>query len=260
MMEPPEAVYNRGLSLLGARRPDEALACFDQILAAHPHVVEVLSARALAVKPDHVEALNNRGHALHQLGRADEAMTSFLQALAIRPDFAEASNNLGLALEALGRSDDALARYDEALAIRPDYVDALMNRGNCLMVMYRYEEAQSSYRRVRALEPQNAKARFAICTAQLPVLYDNDEEIDRQRARFEQHLTQLCDDVERRAVSDLAEGFGSHLPFYLPYQGRNDRHLQTIHGSLAYRLVAQRSCGEVFLLSAQELRRPPAAG
>jgi len=44
------------------------------------------------LKPDHVEALNNRGHTLHQLGRADEAMTSYMQALAIRPDFAEASN------------------------------------------------------------------------------------------------------------------------------------------------------------------------
>jgi len=327
MMEPPEAVYNRGLSLLGARRPDEALACFDRILAAYPHVVEVLSARAialaelgqysealatceraiairpdyvdahynkalflqrlgrndealqasqyvlalapthlngltncsallsalgryhealaradaaLAVKPDHAEAINNRGHALHQLGRADEAMSSYLQALAIRPDFVEASNNLGLALEALGRSDDALARYDEALARRPDYVDALMNRGNCLMVMSRCEEAQSSYRKVCALDPQNAKARFAICTAQLPVLYDNDEEIDRQRGLFEKHLNELCDDFERGAVPDLVDGFGCHLPFYLPYQGRNDRHLQTIHGSLGCRLVSQR--------------------
>src|SRR5438093_10851589 len=330
MMEPPEAVYNRGLSLLGARRPDEALACFDRILAAYPHVVEVLSARAialaelgrygdavatyeraiairpdyvdahynkalvlqrlgrtdeallacqrvlalapahlngltncsaslaalgrypealaradaaLALKPDHAEALNNRGHALHQLGRAEEAMASYLQALAIRPDFVEASNNLGLTLEALGRSDDALARYDDALASRPDYVDALMNRGNCLMVMNRCAEAESDYRKVCALEPQNAKARFAICTAQLPVRYDNDEEIERQRALFEQHLNELCDDVARGAVPDLVDGFGNHLPFYLPYQGRNDRHLQMIYGSLGCRLVAQRYPG-----------------
>jgi protein O-GlcNAc transferase len=330
MMEPPEAVYNRGLSLLGARRPDEALACFDRILAAYPQVVEVLSARAialaelgrygdalatcekaiatrpdyvdahynkalflqrlgrldaalsacqrvlalapthlngltnasgllsalgryhealaradaaLALKPDHAEALNNRGHALYQLGHADEAMASYLQALAIRPDFVEASNNIGLALEALGRSDDALARYDDALARRPDYVDALMNRGNCLMVMNRCAEAERDYRKVCALDPKNAKARFAICTAQLPVLYDDDEEIDRQRALFEQHLNELCDDVERGAVTDLVDGFGSHLPFYLPYQGRNDRHLQMIFGSLGCRLVSQRYPG-----------------
>jgi protein O-GlcNAc transferase len=338
MIEPPEALFNRGLSLLGARRSDEALACFDQILVLYPNVVEVLSARAialaelgrysealttydraiairpdyvdahynralvlerlgrseealqacdralahapthlnaltnrsallstlgnhrealasadaaLALKSDHVEALNNRGTALHRLGRNEEALTSYERALAIRPDFAEAGNNLGLALEALGRSEDALARYDETLAIRPDYLDALMNRGNCLMAMNRYEEALQNYRRVRTLDPRYAKARFAICAAQLPVLYTSDEEIDRQRALFEQHLKELRDDYERGAVPNLIDGFGSHPPYYLAHQGRNDRVLQTIYGSLGCRLVAQR-------YPSVPMREPPA--
>jgi predicted O-linked N-acetylglucosamine transferase (SPINDLY family) len=327
MIEPPEVVFNRGLSLLGAGRADEALACFDQILVRYPSVVEVLSARsialanlgrhgealttcdqaiamrpdyvdahynralmlqqlgrveealqacdrvithapmhlhaltnrsallsalgkyqeamtsadmALALKPDHAEALNNRGHVLYQLGRHEEALTSYSQALAVRPDFVEASSNLGLALEAVGRTEDALASYDKALAIRPDYVDALMNRGNCLMAMNRYHEAQDSYRKASSLAPQNAKARFAICTAQLPVLYTSDEEIDRQRALFERHLKTLCDDFERGAVPNLIDGFGCHPPYYLAHQGRNDRRLQTIYGSLGCRLVSQR--------------------
>jgi predicted O-linked N-acetylglucosamine transferase (SPINDLY family) len=195
---------------------------------------------ALTLKPDHAEALNNRGSALHRLGRTEEALSSYAQALAIRPDLAEAANNLGLALDAIGRSEDALDSYEKALAIRPDYVDALMNRGNCLLAMNRYEEAQDSYRKASSLDPQNAKACFAICTAQLPVLYTSDEEIDRQRALFEQHLIELCDDFERGAVPNLVDGFGCHPPYYLAHQGRNDRRLQTIYGSLGCRLVSQR--------------------
>src|SRR5262249_26273625 len=155
------------------------------------------------IKSDHAEALNNRGSALHRLGRTEEALTSYSQALAVRPGFIEASSNLGLALEALGRTEDALASYDKALAIRPDYVDALMNRGNCLMAMNRYHEAQDSYRKANSLDPENAKARFAICAAQLPVLYTSDEEVDRQRALFEQELKALCDDFERGTVPNL---------------------------------------------------------
>src|SRR5262245_35120719 len=84
MMEPPEAVYNRGLSLLGARRPDEALACFDQILAAYPHVVEVLSARAIALAPTHLNGLTNCSALLSALGRHHEALTRADAALAVK--------------------------------------------------------------------------------------------------------------------------------------------------------------------------------
>jgi len=90
MMEPPEAVYNRDLSLLGARRPDEALACFDQILAAYPHVVEVLSARAIAL-PSSAATATHLPHAR--------------ELIAIRPDYVDAHYNQALFLQRLGRTD-----------------------------------------------------------------------------------------------------------------------------------------------------------
>jgi predicted O-linked N-acetylglucosamine transferase (SPINDLY family) len=38
----------------------------------------------------------------------------------------------------------------------------------------------------------------------------------------------------------LADGIGTHQPFYLPYQGRNDRDLQATYGALACRAMAAR--------------------
>jgi predicted O-linked N-acetylglucosamine transferase (SPINDLY family) len=38
--------------------------------------------------------------------------------------------------------------------------------------------------------------------------------------------------------ADLSEAIGSHQPFYLPYQGCNDRELQTLYGSLVCKTLA----------------------
>ncbi len=42
--------------------------------------------RALALKPDYVDAHNNRANALNQLGRLPEALASVEAALALAPD------------------------------------------------------------------------------------------------------------------------------------------------------------------------------
>jgi tetratricopeptide (TPR) repeat protein len=88
--------------------------------------------RALAIKQDYAEALNNRGNALRDLTRLDDALASYEKALAIKPDFVEALYNRGTILKDLKRFADAVASYDQALAIKPDFAEALNNRGNAL--------------------------------------------------------------------------------------------------------------------------------
>ena len=51
------------------------------------------------------------------------------KALALKPDFAETFNNRGNALFELRRHEEALISYDLVLALRPDYVEALHSRG-----------------------------------------------------------------------------------------------------------------------------------
>jgi tetratricopeptide (TPR) repeat protein len=128
-------------SLLGQR--ELALASFD---------------RALAVQPNHAEALSNRGVTLRDLKRFDEALESYDRALTLRPDHAEALSNRGLTLHDLKRFDEALASYDRALAVRPNYAIALFNRGLTLHELNRFDEALASYDRVLALRPEHAEA------------------------------------------------------------------------------------------------------
>ena len=114
--------------------------------------------KALAICPNDVDALNNRGNGLKDLKRFKEALASYDQALAIKPDYAEALSNRGNALKSLNRLEEALASYDKALAIKPNYVDALNNRGAALKHLGRHEEALASYEKALELQPDNFDA------------------------------------------------------------------------------------------------------
>jgi tetratricopeptide (TPR) repeat protein len=159
------------------RRLDEALASYDSALVLRPDHVEALCNRgatlhelkrfdealasydsALVARPDCVAALYNRGNALRQLKRLDEALASYDSALALQPNQAEILCNRGNTLYELQRFDEALASYNSALALRPHYAGALYNRGNTLHELKRFEEALASYDGALALQPDHAGA------------------------------------------------------------------------------------------------------
>ena len=102
------------------------------------------------MKPDYVEAHNNLGNTLKELGRLDEALASYTQTIALKPDLAEVHSNLGSTLYELGRLDEALASYNQAIALKPDYAEAHGNLGNTLKGLGRMEDSVSSYQQAFA--------------------------------------------------------------------------------------------------------------
>ncbi|MGB6348938.1 MAG: tetratricopeptide repeat protein [Pseudolabrys sp.] len=113
---------------------------------------------ALALQPQHAEALSNRGNTLKALNRFDEALGSYDRALATQPNYASALTNRGAVLFDLKRYNDALVSYDRALALRPDDVGALYNRAGTLHALNRYDEAIAGYDRAIVLRPDLAEA------------------------------------------------------------------------------------------------------
>jgi len=91
--------------------------------------------RALRLRPDHAEALSNRGLTLHHLNRFEEALADFDRSLNAWPDYAEALFNRGLTLRALKRFDEAVLSFDRVLTVRPTYPEALFFRGNTLLAL-----------------------------------------------------------------------------------------------------------------------------
>ena len=247
-----------------------------------------LIGRALALKPDFAEAHGNLAYALHDLGRLKEAEASFREALRLKPHYAEAHNNLGNLLKEQGRRAEAEACYREALRLKPDYAEAEGNLGAALQDQGRLAEAIACYERALALKPgllathlnlglarrnegkwreailcyeralelapELLDAKLARAMAELPVLYREEAEIERQRAAYARRLKRLAEEAAREGgYRALAAYVGSSQPFYLAYQGHNDRELQSLYGQLVCRAMAER-------YPAADLPPPPAAG
>jgi uncharacterized protein (TIGR03032 family) len=131
------------VQIVPARFP-EMLEFGDEILnhsyvlpdAAMKDVPAVLQEPLPAAGPEQpagfVEELN-RGAALLDQDKVDEAMAHFERARASAPDRAEVYNNLGNAATAENRLHDAVAHYQHALRLDPAMADAHMNLGMALL-------------------------------------------------------------------------------------------------------------------------------
>ena len=227
------------------RAPNSAMAHFNLAMALKQQgrLMEAVThyEKALALRPGLVDAHVNLGALLQEIGRLDEALAHCEQAVALRPDAAGAHNNLGNVLRELGRLDDAIARYDRAVAIDPTFAMAHYNRGLALRGQGRIAQARAAFERAVALKPDFLAAEFALCVAELPVLYSDAAEIATQRTAYAERLAKLSADVERAGTpAALADVVGSHQPFYLAYQGRNDRELAMSYGGVVTRIMAAR--------------------
>jgi predicted O-linked N-acetylglucosamine transferase (SPINDLY family) len=172
-----EARCDLGIVLGALQRPDEALACFDDLIAMKPDFAEahfhrgnlLLGLRrftealasfdeAIAIDPRHLNALNNRGNALHELGRFADAIACYDRVLTFQPACAPAIVNRGAAFKDLRQAEKAIAEFDLALAIDPNHIAAWVNRGETLLVLRRLDEALASFDGALSINPQIALA------------------------------------------------------------------------------------------------------
>jgi predicted O-linked N-acetylglucosamine transferase (SPINDLY family) len=207
-----------------------------------------------ARRSDFVDAHLHLASLLQDSDRLPEALAHAERAVALRPDSAGARNNLGNILRTLDRREEAIRQYEAALRLDPNFFMAHYNCGVVLRGETRIAEARAHFSRALALKPDFLEAELALCMAELPALYGNVSEIAERRSAYASRLARLAEKVASSVVpAALTDAIGSHQPFYLPYQGRNDRELQTAYGSLACKIMAARYPTPVF-------PDPPAAG
>jgi len=82
-----------------------------------------------SIQPDDPTAWLNRGLALEELGRYEDAIASFDQAIHLKPN-PKAWDKRGYALVQMGRDPQAIASFDKALS-SPDYASAYYNKASC---------------------------------------------------------------------------------------------------------------------------------
>jgi Flp pilus assembly protein TadD len=173
--------YTTAASHYGRGHFDEALSVLAPLLHARTTDAQVLNLaaacclsidrprdaethwrRALAVKPDYTDALNNLGVALKEQGRLMEAEACYRQALAISPCHAGAHVNMGRLFAELGRPAEAEAAYLHAIRLQPADSDTFLNLGVLYQNQMRLPEAEAAYRHAIAARPDAVKAHFNL--------------------------------------------------------------------------------------------------
>ena len=102
----------------------------------------------IRLKPDYVEAYNNRANILFKLEKIKDALETYEKAVKLNPNNPQAYNNIGIALKILGKKNSALESYEKAIKLKPDYADAHYNKGNILFQLDKIDEALDSYKKV----------------------------------------------------------------------------------------------------------------
>ncbi|HKE12177.1 MAG TPA: tetratricopeptide repeat protein, partial [Myxococcota bacterium] len=111
--ESTEAMVNLGLGELFQGRLEEAIRCFDTVLARPPD-----SAR------NESNAHAGLGNALVLRGEVERGIAQLEQAVRLAPRSTYARFSLGSALEHQGRMEDAVVQYEQAVSLRPTWIPA----------------------------------------------------------------------------------------------------------------------------------------
>jgi tetratricopeptide (TPR) repeat protein len=151
-----------------------ALQNYDQALRLKPDFLEALNNRsvvrhnlgdldgaladcdeAIRLNPDAALAYFNRGRTLSAKRDAVGALRDLSEGIRLKPDDAEAFNERGIVRRAAGDLAGAMADYTQALRLEPDLTKALNNRGNVRKTQGDLDGAIADYAEAIRLQPAN---------------------------------------------------------------------------------------------------------
>ncbi len=104
----------------------EAAAALETKSESLPLAIENYE-RVLELAPDWIDAHINKGVALYQLGRTDDAKAAFLAAVQLDPLNGISRYNLGCVLEEQGEIEDAIRHLRRAARAMPGHADVHFN-------------------------------------------------------------------------------------------------------------------------------------
>jgi tetratricopeptide (TPR) repeat protein len=114
--------------------------------------------RSLELKPGDANALSSLANMLHGQGREEEAFALYERAIASDPDNFAAYYNRAIVLQEMGQLRRAMRDYQQALALAPGSWTAWNNLGNAYVQLGRLEKGIDAYRQALEANPSYAPA------------------------------------------------------------------------------------------------------
>jgi protein O-GlcNAc transferase len=223
-----DTLYQSGYDLHKKGRLDEAILYYQKALQHNPSAALTFYMLGMAF------------HGKHQI---DEAVRYYQKALQHDPDIIGAYYNLGTVFQEKKQFDEAILCYQNVIDRNPGVTDPYYNMGLALQEQGRTEEASASYEKALHVNPSFVAARWAKCMSQIPVIHTHQSEIEASRAHYHAELLTLRDTVSLNTSQEIdaaVDAVGKQQPFFLAYQGLNDRELQRVYGELVCRIMSSK--------------------
>ncbi len=173
-----EILNEVGIALCSVNRQQEAIPLFEAALDMQPREAAVLWCNkgnailemdkpdealrcyenALSADPKYTSALIQSANAMYQLGNLNATVDYYARALKIEPRNEECWFGRGSALLELHNHEPAIKCFDNALSIEPTNTKALYNKGTALLGLDRPEDAIVCFTKAVEREPEYANA------------------------------------------------------------------------------------------------------
>ena len=153
------AYFRQGNSFIALNRLQEALESYSKsihyLVDPDPHSTSISDGLI-------VEAYNNRGNVLKQLGDCDGAIKNYDIAIKLRPNFADAFNNRAATKQHLQRFEDAIQDYQQAILYNDNYFNAYNNLGLLLADIKRFDESITLFKKALIRFPTSPILHFNL--------------------------------------------------------------------------------------------------
>ena len=136
--------------------------------------------RAIAISPSNPVSYYNRGLALLELNKPEQALVDFKKALSIDPNYAEVYNAQGNAFSDIGQLNLAIKSFEEAVRINSKYSDAWNNMGNALSISKDIYAAIECYKHAISIYPE-----FVDAIVNLASSYSEVNELNQSLAYYQ---------------------------------------------------------------------------
>ncbi|MCC7273363.1 MAG: tetratricopeptide repeat protein [Alphaproteobacteria bacterium] len=183
------------------------------------------------------------GRSLRRGGRLADAIAVLEAAVRRAPGDGEALAELGATLWAARRPAAAIDALRRAVAARPADVETRNGLAMALHAVGDDTGAEAAFAATLAIAPGHFPTRLHAAVARLRIVYRDTAERAAARAAYARDLASLAAaplPTSAAALAEAADALGSMQPFYLAYQGCDDRDLQALYGGLACRVMAAR--------------------
>jgi protein O-GlcNAc transferase len=241
---------------------DEVIDCYKKVIQINPSFYEAYISlgkiyqekgqfdeavtfyqKAIQLNPNHPEAYHDLGLAFLNRGQFDIALHYFHKTLQLNRNSASSYNNIGLILKEKGNVENAVHCYQKAIELNPNYAEAYYRLGNALFSQGKYEQAFVAYDKASNNKSHHVLASWMRCMSRLSIIYPDESSIYIGRKLYHDELVKLQNTIPLETQQDISisdGAVGTAQPFYLAYQGLNDRELQQLYGELVYKIMTFR--------------------